>query len=104
MTDYKIRKIVRAGGAEYCGFTADTGFVWLRDPRTGSSRVIPLADLTVEAVRAKLAEVRAQYSRRPSRKRGLAAPPRTPAPPNRSTGCWDARAAARPCTSPPFLK
>jgi hypothetical protein len=98
MTDYKIRKIVQAGGAEYCGFTADTGFVWLRDPRTGSSRVIPLADLTVEAVRAKLAEVRAQYSRRPPPKRALAAPP------NRSTGCWDAKAAARPPTSPPFLK
>jgi hypothetical protein len=103
MTDYKIRKIVRAGGAEYCGFTADTGFVWLRDPRTGTSRVIPLADLTVEAVRAKLAEIRAQYSRRPPPKRGLAAPPRTP-PPNRSTASWDAKAAARPCTSPPSLK
>jgi hypothetical protein len=45
--------VVRAAGAEYSGTTE--GFVWFNAP-SGSTLIVAIECLSVEAVRAKLAE------------------------------------------------
>jgi hypothetical protein len=67
-TEEQMREIVEAGGGIWVGYSAEQDFVYLDDPRTKSGGVIPAAELSIEAVRAKVAEIRARFADGPRSK------------------------------------
>jgi hypothetical protein len=61
MSEQEMREIVEAGGGIWVGYSAEQDFVYLDDPQSHSGGVIPLADLTIDAVRAKVIEIRKRF-------------------------------------------
>jgi len=64
MSEQEMREIVEAGGGIWVGYSAEQDFVYLDDPQSHSGGVIPLVDLTIDAVRAKVAEIRGRFTPR----------------------------------------
>jgi hypothetical protein len=64
MSPEQMKQIVELGGGKYLGFTSENDYVWITDPRSGSSGVVLLHDLTPENVRRKVREIRKRFQAR----------------------------------------